>query len=158
MEKIKLLFIVILTIPAFRTMSQTVIAGSGGFSLQPNYSVAWTLGESITASLSNSNTMLTQGFHQVSGTVVGIEQPDNDLNFRIYPNPFAEHLSIQISEANQLGYSYRISDLTGQTIVADSPLNQTYTDINLSNLAPGVYLITISNSTNRSSYRIIKTN
>lgn len=158
MKKVVIGIIIILTTPAFKSHGQTVIANAGSYSQQVGYSVAWTLGETIASTVSNTSTTLTQGFHQVSGTIVGIDTPDEALHFSLYPNPFAEELSIQVSGAYQVDYKYRLTDLAGKPVIPESPITATSTQLNLSRLPAGIYFLSFSNSKHSLTYRIIKTN
>jgi hypothetical protein len=66
-----------------------------------------------------------------------------------YPNPSAD--MVKISDA---GYnSYKIYDMTGKLIKADSFANQ---QIDLSDLSSGMYIVAVSNGTNVVSKKIIK--
>ncbi len=157
MKKVILVFIVILTIPAFKVAGQTVVSNAGTYSFQTNYSVNWTLGEVITSTISNSSTTLTQGFNQVAGTIVGIEIPFESFNFRIYPNPFEDEINIQVGGSFVSGTNFKITDLAGQVVVDNGTLAGTNTELSLGHLVPGIYFVCFSNSTNHTSYKIIKT-
>jgi hypothetical protein len=53
-----------------QSLSPKVIASAGGYFASANASLSWTLGEPVTATFTNGNNMLTQGFQQPSVSVV----------------------------------------------------------------------------------------
>ncbi|NJO65887.1 MAG: T9SS type A sorting domain-containing protein [Richelia sp. RM2_1_2] len=72
---------------------------------------------------------------------------------KVYPNPFTESISIA-HDPFEVSY-LSISDSKGQVIKAFQP--DTMTDINLSNLPSGVYLLTLSfRNGSITTYRVIK--
>ena len=158
MKKISIVLIVIITTPAFHAKAQTVIAAAGTVSQQPNYSVAWTLGETLTATITNSSSTLTQGFHQVDGTIIGIQTPNETIGISIFPNPFNNQLNIQLSENFNRDYQYSLSTISGNVIFNKTALISSQTELNLVDLPPGVYLLSITNLQSLNTYRIIKTN
>ncbi|MFU8844738.1 MAG: hypothetical protein ACNA7V_13125, partial [Bacteroidales bacterium] len=58
--------------PQAQSIERSVLASTGGYFEGSGVSVSWTLGEAVTATFNNGNTVLTQGF----------QQPD--LTLRIY--------------------------------------------------------------------------
>ena len=92
--------------------------------------------------------------------MVGTEYKDFISSLTMYPNPVSNAFTIAISEdlffrtADQL--SYIIRDLPGR-MVAQGPMTDHRTDIQLGHLHQGVYLVTIYfKSSKVTSSRIIK--
>jgi len=78
---------------------------------------------------------------------VGINEPTAS-SIRVYPNPSTGRFTIVTA---QLGKNYSITDNIGK-VIAQGILNQTQTDIDLSNYAKGLYLIKIEGYV----YKLIK--
>lgn len=87
----------------------------------------------------NASTELWNFFsaHVLCNTVVGTDEKSNQPTLLIYPNPATTVLNISISAPEKIKIS--IKNTLGQTIYAAD--NQTQVDI--SNLAGGLYLITV---------------
>ena len=103
-----------------------------------------------------------------------IEIPDNDIDencdgiievtssaieqkpeFKIYPNPFSDHIFIELSDASH--YSINIFDASGR-IISSLPLMQQNNRIELSGLSTGNYILQLlnKNNSNQNSFEIIK--
>ncbi len=77
----------------------------------------------------------------------------------IYPNPFNNDIFIKINSSaeNVNDWNLRITDVLGRTIYGEQSLNYS-NDIDLSNLANGVYFITVINKTGRAVFPMVKQN
>jgi len=69
-------------------------------------------------------------------------------NFKIYPNPNAGQITLEISSSDKSSFTYKVFDLTGRCVLADkfskAEENGLIT-INLSGLSDGLYFIEIAN-------------
>lgn len=75
--------------------------------------------------------------------------------FTIQPNPATDRCTIVCSETTT-GYSYNIFDLSGRLVIANSITDQ-FTNVDISTLEPGVYMIVFNNHTGKlQSSKIIK--
>ncbi len=84
---------------------------------------------------------------------IGLNQYTNEINFSIYPNPSNGILNINAKlEANK-NYQYKITNLLGQTLVAENLKTNT---INISELTAGIYLIELSSGNSKSVVKFIK--
>jgi hypothetical protein len=84
------------------------------------------------------------------GTCFGIEN-QAAMSINIYPNPTSDFVWVE-SQAEDLRYT--IMDLTGKIILVAS-LNQN-NKISLQDLNPGLYIITLQNSTVKKQVRLVK--
>ncbi len=101
----------------------------------------------------------------ISGTVSGygtcpsnlsklpIERPvENATNFQVYPNPFANNLTLQTEkETGQM----RIVDMTGRILLQQEVEGKT-TTINTKQLKPGYYLVEVQQGDTTQTQKIIK--
>ena len=71
-------------------------------------------------------------------------------NYKVFPNPFNQELTIELKSAQSNDFS--IYNVIGE-LVTSGKLNSQVTTIDLSSLAPNVYILTIENQ----SIRLIKT-
>jgi len=120
---------------------QQVIASSGTHFENSSGSLAFTLGEPITATLAQDDIILTQGLHQAEITVIPYFTGPN-LNFEItaYPNPAYDFVILKTDRFE--GLHYILYSLEGN-VIQQSLLNTDYTEINFSALKPSVYLLNI---------------
>jgi uncharacterized delta-60 repeat protein len=82
-----------------------------------------------------------------SVSFVGINE-NSSTAVSVYPNPSTGKFTIV---AEQLGKNYRVTDNIGK-VVAEGTINNTQTDIDLSNSASGLYLLTIEGHV----YKLVK--
>ena len=77
-------------------IQQQVIASAGDQYNNASASVSWTVGETVTATLTNSSIHLTQGFQQGNLTVSSlVEQDMLDFSLKVYPNPVMDILILE---------------------------------------------------------------
>jgi hypothetical protein len=74
-------------------------------------------------------------------------------NLSIYPNPFSDKINID----NQSGLSLTIDviDLKGK-LIKTTQSNQTNIGMDLNELTPGIYFITVSNESEKATFKIVK--
>lgn len=130
-----------------QSTSPNVIASTGDYFSNANYSVAWTLGETMGETYSSAGNFLTQGFHQPDyGTLTFIENPNPDAGIIAFPNPVINELNISFGNNREV-YVVKVFDAIGnlvRTESASAPGNSTY-KISFRNYSSGIYLIQIIN-------------
>jgi hypothetical protein len=74
-------------------------------------------------------------------------------NLSIYPNPFSDKINID----NQSGLSLTIDiiDLKGK-LIKTTQSNQINIGMDLNELTPGIYFITVSNESEKATFKIVK--
>ncbi|MFT5076048.1 MAG: endonuclease I [Saprospiraceae bacterium] len=75
--------------------------------------------------------------------------------FVVYPNPFSEVIWIQNTTNIDSEMNAVIYDISGRKVF-EKNMNETNTQLNINTLSEGIYLLEISNSTNKIIKRIIK--
>jgi hypothetical protein len=153
MKKLFTLFIIAALPFAMYAQSLTpqVISSTGGFSSNANGSLSYTVGEmSMVNTLSNGNSILTQGFQQPNDLSVGILDVSKGEfgSFMVYPNPAVDNLffGFQFPEAGRV--TVTIYDVLGQKLA--EVYNGDYTNgkvvetLNVTNYAAGVYVMSVT--------------
>jgi hypothetical protein len=84
---------------------------------------------------------------------VGINESSNQNLFSVFPNPATNQINIEI-DASLVGSAYAIYDEVGKTIL-NGKLNSEKTNIDLNNLAAGIYLFNVEGNAKR-TYKFIK--
>jgi len=140
--------LVLLTcISVSQTLERSVIASSGFSYSGTNYIVDYTVGETFTLTVSNSNNILTQGFQQPGpDTVVSVfEITNNELSIMLYPNPASEFINLSISNPPEKDLHIEVIDMLGSILIIKrfEPLNNSSSieKININKLPQGTYFI-----------------
>lgn len=89
---------------------------------------------------------------ELPGAALGTED-FNANTFAVYPNPTSEILNIRTSEAGN--YSMAVYDMQGRLVVSQAAF-ETQTEVNVSQLAQGIYNIQLSNGNATVTKRFIK--
>ncbi|SRX72677.1 T9SS type A sorting domain-containing protein [Aequorivita antarctica] len=115
-------------------------------------------------SLQTDNKILLTGFSGTSAqdetifvaryenTILGTEDFQN-MEFRLYPNPANEQITIELSDASS-NYLVEIFDVLGKKVYTSEI--QKSKSIDVSALAPGTYLVKINSENNTSIARFVK--
>lgn len=91
--------------------------------------------------------------------LVGINELANGVNFSVTPNPNNGQFNINLSGMNNEKVSYTITDAVGRIVVAEeiSTTNTSFSqEVNISNVANGVYNLTITVGQYASTAKIVK--
>ena len=137
--------IVFLTLLAFSVnaqINQEVIATAGGYNVNGDISLSWTLGETIIPTLHSQDgaLVLTHGFQQKL-LVTAIEETLSDLaKIKVFPNPASDALSIQFDSPVDDEIIVDILDTQGRLLKTEKiePAS-TEKQINLQDLPGGIY-------------------
>lgn len=130
-------------------LSPNVVSTSGGFYSNDSGMLSFTTAEMSTVStFTTPSIIITQGFQQYwdLGTYIR-EYPDHHISFGIYPNP-SDGLFTLFTDAESNQYvDARILDIWGKEILRVSYYLESGNHIetvDLSNAAPGIYIIALS--------------
>lgn len=125
-----------------------VISSAGNTINNGTYSVSWTLGETVIATISNSNYTLTQGFHQSSYTIVDVKDiTKNAKDIKVYPNPTIDEINIDWDNYTQNGSYYAILDMQGK-LIDKKEIQLQKEKVNMAELATGSYFLKIFDKSN----------
>ncbi|HLW33166.1 MAG TPA: T9SS type A sorting domain-containing protein [Aequorivita sp.] len=82
-------------------------------------------------------------------------QDITESSFAVYPNPFSEQLNFILPETVMGDYTFRVFDLTGRIIYANTQSDRSFS-WNSSSLSEGVYILSIENNGGAITKKVIK--
>jgi hypothetical protein len=135
--------------------AQEVIATQGDSYSNGSANIDFTIGEAIIDTGTDGTNDLTQGFHQTNWNFLGVEDFAPNYEAIIFPNPTEDVLNIKTSTFENV--TYTLYDAQGKLVMRDI-LSAEQTPIQVSQLAPGSYSLTLNNETqNLKTFKLIKT-
>ena len=138
------------------SFAQKVISANGGTATAAGTEVSWTIGEPITATISDGTTTLTQGFHQTKITVTAI----NDIQFagveiKVYPNPTSDYVTVHFSKILEKP-TYLLFDYSGK-LIQQKNIESTDAKIDMTGFASGSYILKLNNGQHSmQTFKIVK--
>ena len=152
MIKNTVLFLTLLTTTT--VTAQEVVSTQGDSYSNGTGSIDFTIGEVIINTGTDGTNTLTQGFNQTNWNFVGLEDHLPSYAAIIFPNPTVDVLNIQTSSFE--GVTYTLYDGQGKLVLQDL-LSAKQTPIEVSELAPGSYSLTLNNETqNLKTFKLVK--
>jgi hypothetical protein len=147
--------VMVLLLYAATVSAQEVVSTQGDSYSNGSGSIDFTLGEVIIATETDGSHDLTQGFHQTNWNFLGVEDFAPNYEAIIFPNPTQDVLNIRTSAFENV--TYTLYDAQGKLVIQDN-LSAEQTPIQVSQLAPGAYSLTLNNETqNLKTFKLIKT-
>jgi hypothetical protein len=135
--------------------AQEVVSTQGESYSNGGYTIDFTIGELVTETVSNGTNDLTQGFHQTNWRFLGVEDHVPQYEAVIFPNPTADVLNIRAGEFQNV--TYTLYDQQGKMVITNVLLTE-QTPIQVSQLAPGSYYLTLNNEKQiLKTFNLIKT-
>jgi hypothetical protein len=158
-------FLIAMIFPGIVTVkAQQVVSTSGNHAGNSTVQLSWTIGETVTRTISSGSNILTQGMHQSKLTVTAIEELVG-LGFKIsaFPNPATEcvHLkvvSLSRGKASDMwkDFSFQIYDLNGKVLIYNQ-IEGPETVIRMDSYAPSIYFLKIMDYNKEvKTFKIIK--
>lgn len=145
---------------SFSLHSQSNFVATGSNQTGTTGSVSMTVGQVLYTSHTSSGGSVNGGVQQVYTIEIidGIEQEKVNLNLTAYPNPTTENVWIRIESAVEKALSYIIMENSGK-IVSESEINETETEVDMSQLANGSYFLMVKEGQqNIKTFKIQKLN
>lgn len=134
--------------------AQEVVATQGESYSNASANIDFTIGEVIIDTGTDGTNDLTQGFHQTNWNFLGVEDFAPDYEASIFPNPTSDVLNIRTSSFENV--TYTLYDAQGK-LVMQNILSAEQTPIQVSQLDPGSYSLTLNNETqNLKTFKLIK--
>jgi hypothetical protein len=134
--------------------AQEVVSTQGDSYSNGSGSIDFTLGEVIIATGTDGTNDLTQGFHQTNWNFLSVEDFAPNYEVTVFPNPTEDVLNIWTSIFENV--TYTLYDAQGKLVMQDK-LSAEQTPIQVSQLAPGSYSLTLNNQTqNLKTFKLIK--
>jgi hypothetical protein len=143
MKKNALLLLTLIT--TLSVSAQEVVSTQGDSYSNANGSIDFTIGEVVINTGTDGTNDLTQGFHQTNWNFLGVEDFAPNYEAIIFPNPTEDVLNIKTSMFENV--TYTLYDGLGKLVMQDI-LSAEQTPIQVSQLAPGSYSLTLNNEKN----------
>jgi hypothetical protein len=137
---------------------QQVVSTAGSHDQSDSTTLSWTIGETVVKSFSNSNTLLTQGFHQGNLEVATFIEPSNDWEVKAeaYPNPVQNRMTVKTKNPNEIPLHIELYNMKGQ-LLQQKAIHSTATPLNFSQIEPGEYILQLRSKDKMiQSFKIIK--
>jgi hypothetical protein len=152
MIKHTLLFLTLLT--TLSVTAQEVVSTQGDSYSNASGSIDFTIGEVVINTGTDGTNDLTQGFHQSNWNFLGVDDFAPNYEAIVYPNPTEDVLNIRTSTFENV--TYTLYDALGKRVMQDK-LSAERTPIQVSQLAPGSYSLTLNNERqNLKTFKLIK--
>ena len=127
------------------SLAQDAISAAGGDATGSGGSAAFTVGQILFSGSSGASGEVFQGVQQPYEIMVisGLDQfEDLDLIISTYPNPVTDLLILKVESLKWNDLNFQIYNSDGRVVVSDKLLN-TETNIDMSHLAPGAYILQV---------------
>ena len=144
-----------------QSIQPDVIASAGEHFVGANAQLSFTVGEVVIETVTATNSMITQGFHQPDlSTVPTVEDNLPDfLSVKVYPNPAAEQVFIELTN-NSMDMAIDLFDMTGKLITTKQiPAFTNRVILDVHNYANASYLLNLHSEDNKhfATYKLQKT-
>lgn len=134
--------------------AQEVVSTQGDSYSNASGNIDFTVGEVIINTETDGTNDITQGFHQTNWNFAGLEDHDPGYEATIFPNPTEEVLNIKTDAFKNV--TYTLYDAQGKLVLRDN-LSAEQTPVQVGQLAPGSYSLTLNNETqNLKTFKLIK--
>ena len=164
-----LCLIICLTSRAQKLMNSTLSGGGVSKMVNGRYFSGVVGQSSVAGSYKNGNLSVRQGFKQpgiqvsyktqpIASVTNTNKDPDNDITFTAYPNPFLDHVTISLSDVIDYPTQIAIYDLTGNAIFEKTFPNliKEIEITNLGSLRSGQYILYITQQDKPTTMVLIK--
>lgn len=124
--------------------AQLLLGSAGSSTPNSTYQLQWSLGESIIGGFNNNAHFISVGYQQpITIEVVGLEETEVLKGISLYPNPFIEHIYLEIPERIVDNYRLTIHELNGKPLDTKIEDEGKRLRIDATKWASGVYLLKI---------------
>lgn len=138
------LFFIITFSGKAQILGPSVISSAGEQYTHPNYSLVFTLGEPVIATIEGPNGYITQGFNQSIFVITTIDEVEKTElpQVSIYPNPASTFFYLNFVNQLPVGAYYQMFDILGNHIATQNITENTQM-VDLSVLSNTTYIIRI---------------
>ncbi len=143
--------------PLYAQYVQEVVSTAGGYHSSNQGSLSWTIGESITETMTAAEYILTSGFQQSELTITAIAATGiPEAAVWVYPNPVANYLTVETAD-NPQEYAVLLYDLQGN-LLYKKDITMQHEVVDMRFYAPGGYLVRIvkTDHSKQKYFQIIK--
>ncbi|KAB2859061.1 MAG: T9SS type A sorting domain-containing protein [Flavobacteriales bacterium] len=155
----KILYILLLTTfgANAQSISNQVVSSYGLSAVNGTAQTDVTIGEPVTATVSDGNNTLTQGFHQTKLIITTISENEKTNNYQFYPNPVNEVLNFNFTNSNNEPVGLQLFDINGKILYNKQNIT-TNEQLSFSDKANGQYILKVIDKNNKEikTVKIIK--
>ena len=90
------------------------------------------------------------------GPAVGIDEVEEYLTLRIYPNPAIDFLKVELPLRSEEKFELKLTNMMGETVKSDIYTHTGELTIDVSRLAPGSYIISVQSRDKKLQGRFVK--
>jgi len=140
-------------------INPSVLASAGESSSTNNFQLDWTLGEVAVTTLRNSDSQITQGFHQPDYLITSLVNIHPNIgSIDIFPIPATDFVNVNVQLNQPQAINYLLYNSQGQLIRQVENTSDLLQQFNLNTLSAGTYFLQIqlTNNQHSSSFKIIK--
>ena len=154
---ISILITIIFALSAGAQVKQEVIASAGGYNINGDLSISWTVGETIVSTFTNGDLILTHGFQQ-QFIITSIEETLEELvKIKIFPNPASDIVIIQFEYPLEGEIILTIIDYMGKLVKRDIIESTMFEkQIYLQDIPPGIYYLRLTKGKLVNVYKVVK--
>ena len=131
---------------------------AGGDATGAGGKVSYSIGQTDYIYATGSGGSVNQGLQQPYKIFVstGIEEKNISLDFKVYPNPTVDNLTLTVSNRDTKNLKYTLYSLEGK-LIHEEMISQESTTISMAELAQGLYIVSVydKNKTIK-SFNVIK--
>ncbi len=128
---------------------QSLVASSGDYFKLNSYQISWSLGEIAIETYTSDNLIVTQGFHQPEGKIVGIqENKTGGPAILIYPNPARDAVNIIIQATtvpDEYPDRYELYDVSGRLLDVNKITEKQF-NLHIGKYSGALYFLRLLNS------------
>lgn len=141
-----------------QSISRELLSNSGDHYSNSSGMISWSIGEPLSETYTGTSEIITQGFHQSRIEVLAIDENNNHVDVKVYPNPTHDYINLTFMGKHK-GYTVHLFDFQGK-VIRELKIDESVSNklINLSTEASGTYLLKLTGSEQKSmnTYKIQK--
>jgi hypothetical protein len=132
-----------------QSIERQVIGSAGTVFNAGGYEMSFTVGETKVSSYNAGGHWLTEGFQQgdllITGINPGIEPTIfEEIGVSVYPNPFTEHFTIELTDENIKDFDVAVYDMIGKVVNVEKMNKGNKVEVHLKGASTGIYFVRIS--------------
>lgn len=157
-EKIKIDVLFLLASGLQTIQAQEAVIAAGGNAPGSGGTVAYSVGQIVFTTHIGTNGSVAQGIQQPYeiSTAQGIEENYIKLELKVYPNPTANFLTLDVGNAELSTLNFQLYDISGKILKHRKIMSSTET-IDMENLPSAIYFLKVArNNKIVKTFKIIK--
>lgn len=138
-----------------QSLERSVFSSQGNSFTNTNFSLDWSLGETIVSTAIATGIVLTQGFQQPSTANISVKKVNKELTISVFPNPVMDKLTLQWDNKSE-HCMIQILDVKGTVISQDRWMDEDDFSMDWKNYAQGMYFVQLTVNSESKTIKILK--